>query len=130
MRSTLRENIVLGIDYGETHIGFAIKSQGTILAVPHSIYNREKGDRDALVSKVKELIAELEVDLVVVGLPLTMEGKPDKMADKVALFIHDLRKETDCRIDQEDERLTSRAVAKHAHDAAAALILQSYIERN
>lgn len=128
--SKLRSKKLLGIDYGETHIGFAIKPEGTILALPHSIFDRIPGDREALNDKVAELVDELEIDMIIVGLPLTLQGKPDKMADKVALFIHDLRKRVTCLIDQEDERMTTRMAGRHAHDLAAAITLQTYIDTN
>ncbi len=128
--STLRPLKLLGIDYGEVHIGFAFKPEGTILALPHSIFDRKEGDREVLVEKVKEVVEELEIDMVIVGLPLTMQGKPDKMADRVVLFIHDLRKHISCKIDQEDERMTTRMAGKHAHDLAAAIILQTYVDTN
>ena len=121
---------LLGIDYGETHIGFAFKPEDSKLAVPHQIFDRKPGDREALIDEAKDIVDELEVEMVIVGLPLTLQGKPDKMCDRVALFIHDLRKNISVRVDQEDERMTTRMAGKHAHDLSAAIILQTYIDTN
>lgn len=124
----LEENI-LGIDHGESKVGFAIKHGGTNTAVGLEVFAREKGSQEALIEKVQHVINDNQIHRVVVGLPLNMEGKPTKQTDIVALFIHYLRKAVSIPVEEADERLTSVSVADGAHDHAAALILQTYLER-
>ncbi len=127
----LQNQTLLGIDYGSHHVGFAIKHEGTMTAVPLEIYDRgEGGMLEELIDVVAAKIKEHEVQVVVVGMPFTLQGKPGPQADKTALFIHRLHKTVVIPVYENDERMTSKAVPRGAHDQAATLILQSYIDRN
>lgn len=125
---SLEKKNILGIDYGDEHVGFAIKHPGTTLAVPHEIFERAGGSREMLVSHVCKIVEDLSIEIVVVGMPLTLEGTPGPMAQHAALFIHDLRKACNAQIVETDERMTTRAAGHDAHDRAAALILQGYVD--
>lgn len=127
---TMQEQTILGIDYGERHVGFAIKLSGTMTAVGLNIYERTEHEMlDELINHVMEKIKEYNVNVVVVGLPLTFKGKSSQQTDKTALFIHRLHKAIEIPVYESDERMTSKAVESDAHNFAAALILQGYIDR-
>ena len=109
-----------------------------ILASPLTIINRtdEKADIEAIV----DIIKQNQVDKVVAGLPLSMDGSSGKQVENVKAFITGLYRNTEVPVEYRDERLTTvsakrlvRGVRKTGrgtrYDAvAAALILQSYLD--
>ena len=118
--------VLLGIDFGSKKIGLAI-AEGKV-AVPLRVVRYE--NRKELRTAIRAACAEYDVRTVVVGVPRD-RAETNK-------FIEWLRRETLLPVVAEDERLTT-AFAKRLmrewngkadDDAiAAALILQSYVER-
>jgi len=137
---------VLGIDVGQRRIGLAISDPSRTLARP--LVTLMVGDHDA-VDRVAGEIARLagEEDglaVVVVGMPLRLDGSPGEHAPRVAAFVQALKGRTSIPVVGEDERLTSREaesrLALRERDwrkrkarldaAAAAIILQDYLDRH
>jgi putative Holliday junction resolvase len=83
---------------------------------------------------VTELVAEYGVEVVVVGLPLTLRGERGAQARETELFVEILRARLDVPVEMEDERFTT-ALAQQSggrapEDAvAAAHLLQGWLER-
>lgn len=137
---------VLGIDYGEKRVGFALSDATRFLATPHSVHIREKPGDD--VAAVLCLLREHRITKVVVGLPLNMDGSEGPAVEKVRAFIERLRKALDAadlanvKIATWDERLstvsaeqvllqadTSRRKRKTVIDKLAAQVfLQNYLD--
>ena len=132
---------VLGIDYGERRVGVAISDPlGSIALGVCTLH--VTGVKDA-VAKVAEVCAEKEVGLIVVGLPLNMNGSESEMSGKVAKFIEKLKVAAELPIETIDERLSSALVERTLLDAdmsrskrkgvidkmAAQVILQGYLDR-
>lgn len=117
---------LLGIDYGKAKVGLAV-AEGLVaspLRVVHYETNRE------LASAVQRACEEYDIRTIVVG-------RPQQHGD-IQAFIDWLRKEMTIPVVVEDEQLTTAFAkrlmrswkGKAEDDAlAAALILQSYIER-
>jgi putative Holliday junction resolvase len=63
--------VIMALDVGERRIGIAISASG-ILASPHSVLQR-KSKRDDF-TRLSQLMAELEVERIVVGLPYSLSG--------------------------------------------------------
>jgi putative Holliday junction resolvase len=127
----------LGLDIGDRRIGVAMSDPGGILASPLTIINRtdEKSDIGAILV----IIDQNQVVVVVVGLPLSMNGSIGPQAVKVQDFARQLSRHTEVPIEFRDESLTTvdarriikmnRKSRKTKDDAmAAALILQSYLD--
>ena len=109
-----------------------------ILATPLTIVDR--ADETAALKKIAGIVREKDVALVIVGLPLNMDGTQGSQADKTRSFVTELMHFIDIPIEYRDERLstvsareliktvrkTTRATRYDA--AAAALILQSYLD--
>ncbi len=127
----------LGLDIGDRRIGVAMSDPQGILASPLTIINRtdEKSDIDAILA----IVDQNQVVVVVVGLPLSMNGSIGPQAEKVQDFARRLSRHAEVPIEFRDERLTTvdarriikmnRKSRKTKDDAmAAALILQSYLE--
>ncbi len=71
---------VLAVDPGERRIGFAISDPERKFAFPLTQLERSTPERDAL--KVRELVREERVVLLVVGLPLRGQGEEGASADR------------------------------------------------
>ncbi|MDP4031057.1 MAG: Holliday junction resolvase RuvX [Candidatus Beckwithbacteria bacterium] len=121
----------LGIDFGLRHVGLAL-ADGP-LAEP--LGEKKYTSPEELFSYLKRLIDEQEIDKIVVGLP---EGK---LAETVKKFGEKLAELTGREIIYQDETLSSQEAKskllaagapqkkrRFDHQAAAALILQEYLD--
>jgi len=119
----------LGVDWGEKRIGLATGDSEVKLALPLKTV--------ATLAEVLGILQEETTDIVVLGQPDKMSGAP---ADNPAWlkFYEDLKERGGRRVELVDERLTSAAAdaldgtaAEKAErdEVAAALILQSYLDR-
>lgn len=63
----------LGIDLGERRVGVAIGDTDTGVATPLSVVQR-RGDREAEHREIIALLTEWEAGILVVGLPLSLDG--------------------------------------------------------
>jgi putative Holliday junction resolvase len=139
---------ILALDYGMARIGVALSDPMKIIATPHSTLQAEKSALKN-AEKVVELIAQVEkekgnpIEEVVVGVPYRMNGQIGLQADEVLAFIKELEAKVMIPVTKWDERLTTvqaeRAMregnmsrkqrSKVIDQAAAVIILQSYLER-
>lgn len=131
------EKSVLGVDFGEKHIGLAVSING--LVAPFSII--EVDNLDAAIEKIVKICQQEKIEEIVCGLPLDSEGKIGPAAKKAEEFGQKLGRETGLKIIFWDETLTSEeALAKMIEagwrqkkrrkldDIAAAIILQEYLD--
>lgn len=131
---------VLGLDVGERRIGVALSDPLGLTAQRLTLIVRHELARD--VEAVAAVANEHEVDAVVVGLPLTLQGQRGEQAHRVLGFVEALRGKLNCPVRLWDERLTtvqgeralletgaSRRQRKRLIDQVAAqLILQAYLD--
>lgn len=130
----------LGLDVGDKRIGVALCDPLGILASPLTIIDRQ--DESVVVEAIVRIIDQKGVELIIVGLPLTMDGGIGAQAEKVNTFAHTLRNSTKVPMEFIDERLSTflakqlireagsrKRRGKKPDDAiAAAVILQRYLE--
>src|SRR5437879_4476665 len=132
---------ILALDHGSKRIGVALSDELKMIAQPLEFIPAQPfGD---CVTRLRELLDEKEVELILVGLPRNMDGTYGVAAVKVEEFVDALKSEIPVPIKTWDERLTSaqanrslieanvrRQKRKQKVDAmAAALLLQSYLDR-
>lgn len=127
---------VLGLDYGTRRIGIAGSDPTRLIAGALGCH-REPEDGSVL-EQLRTLIRERDVDTIVVGLPLTADGRRGDIAARAERFALRLRAEFGLPVHLVDERYSSqeadrwlagRRRAKGERDAAAAaLILQQYLD--
>ena len=131
---------IMGLDIGDATIGVAVSDLMGITAQGVTTIKRESKKKD--LEKIKEIIREKQVNLIVSGLPKNMNGTEGVQAEKVRDFCQFLEKETNLKIEFWDERLTSKAannlliegdVSRKKRKAvidklAAVLILQGYLD--
>ncbi len=132
---------VLGIDYGRRRIGLAVSDESGLLARPLDSHVRT-GSLKKDLAQLARLAAESEVEAIVVGLPLNMDGSKGEMALEVESFVEQLRQTSKVDVFVWDERLTSeqaertllegnvrRRDRKRLRDGLAAmLILQGFLD--
>ncbi len=120
---------VLALDHGTARIGCAISDPSGTLATPVPVIEPPEP------RAVAELVAEREVERVVVGLPLHLSGEEGSQAALTRSFCAELEAILDVPVETYDERLTTRmadasrrAGASAAPDSlAAAHLLEAYL---
>ena len=130
----------LAIDHGTKRMGIAVSDEMKVIAQPLEYIPAEPAPR--CLARIQEIIAEKEVELILVGMPRNMDGTYGPAAQKVQEFIQALRLSTSLPVQAIDERLTSvqanrvliaarvrRAERKQKVDQmAAAILLQAYLD--
>lgn len=96
---------VLAIDLGSKNIGTAVSDALGITVRPVETIRRSSAERD--IGRLKFLVEDLEVEAVVIGLPLRMDGTAGDAARSVARFQRRLEAELRVPVFAQDERLTS-----------------------
>jgi putative holliday junction resolvase len=105
---------ILAIDHGAARAGCAISDPTGTIARPLGVI--EPPDPQA----VAELVAEHGADLVVVGLPVSLDGAEGKQAADVRAFRDELAAILDVPVETYDERLTTRLAESSARAGASA----------
>jgi len=137
---------ILAVDVGARRIGLAISDSSATLARPLETI-AVASDLDA-VDRVARRIVDLAAEddglaMIIVGLPVHLDGTPSAESARVRAFVARLAARTTVPIAVEDERLTSREaesrLAVQERDwrkrkqkldaAAAAIMLQYYLDR-
>ena len=129
---------ILAIDHGTKRMGIAISDELKMIAHPIEFIPAEPfGD---FLARLKELLRDKEVEMILVGMPRNMNGSYGPAALKVQDFVAALKGAVTVPIETWDERLTSaqanrfliegnvrREQRKEKVDKmAAAILLQSY----
>jgi putative holliday junction resolvase len=129
----------LGLDHGSRRIGLALADTETGMAFARPALRRRHEERDLAV--IAELCQAEGVDLVVIGLPLNMDGSEGPQAAAARSF-GDRLAAIGLEVAYEDERLTSwqageqlaatrrrvRRGSGELDSTAARLILQQYLD--
>ena len=131
---------ILALDHGTKRIGVAVSDELKLIAQPVEYIDAEPFAD--FLNRLKQLLREKEVELVLVGLPRNMDGSYGPAALKVQQFVAVLGGAITVPIKTWDERLTSvqanrlliqggvrRQKRKQNVDkTAAAILLQSYLD--
>lgn len=103
---------ILGIDYGDARVGIAMTDPLNITAQGLETIQRNGSDR-LILKRLDELFNKYEVDTIVVGMPLNMNGTMSERANQTEKFVHKLKcKYNNMKIETIDERLTTVAAHK------------------
>ncbi len=122
---------VVGIDLGTRRVGVAVSDDRAAVATPHAVLERTadaEADRAALVALVRELGA----GMVVVGLPLSLDGTVGPAARWAGEEADALASLLDVPLELHDERLTTRQAQRTGGEAdedsrAAAHLLDGWL---
>ena len=130
---------LLGLDHGDKRFGIALSDAGQLIATPRLLVEGEV----ALWQALNSLVEEEEVEAVVIGLPLNMDGSEGPRARKVIEFSRVLEEKTGLPVHFHDERLSSFEAENALCEAgvygekrksrvdmvAAQIILQGYLNQ-
>lgn len=134
----------LGIDYGDSRVGLAITDSLciTVQGLETIHYN---GNDKILLNRLDEILKEYEIDTIVIGIPMNMNGTRGNRVEVTEQFIHKLKcKYNKVKIEPIDERLTTVAAHKTMNflninkkqkrnivdTISAEYILEMYIKKN
>jgi putative Holliday junction resolvase len=131
---------ILGLDHGTKRIGIALSDELKMIAQPVEFVPAEPFA--AFLVRLKQLLLEKEVELILVGMPRNMNGSYGPAALKVEEFVAALRSAVTIPIKTWDERLTSAQANRYLIEGnvrrekrkekvdkmAAAILLQSYLD--
>jgi putative holliday junction resolvase len=128
----------LAIDYGAKRTGLAVADDAHAIASPLEVID----SHSLRISRIIEVIKSQQIDALVIGLPLNMDGTEGKQSKTVRQFAKEIKKQIDIPIHFQDERLSSfdaeqklaalgltrKKKKKHLDAVAAAAILQSFLD--
>ena len=98
---------ILGIDYGEARVGIAVTDSLNITAQGLETIQRNGSDK-IILRRLDEIFEIYDVDTIVVGMPLNMNGTISERAKITEEFVHKLKcKYNKLKIEKIDERLTT-----------------------
>lgn len=132
---------IMGLDVGDVRIGIAMSDELKMIASPFEVRKCKGTEED--VRYLAELAKRQNVERIVIGLPLKLDGTDSAQTIKTRAFREALDAATGIESILEDERLTSVSAEEMLIDAnvkrekrklyidkiAAAIILKSYLER-
>ena len=102
----------LGLDYGDSRIGVAITDSLGITAQGLETIHHNGNDKVAL-KRLEEIFNKYDIDTIVIGMPINMDGSKTDRVEVTNKFIHKLKcKFSKIPIEQVDERLTTVAAHK------------------
>ena len=103
---------ILGIDYGDARTGVAITDALNITVQGLETIHNEGSDK-IILRRLDEILEQYEIDTIVIGKPINMNGTPSDRTEVTEKFIHKLKcKYNKLRIETIDERLTTVAAHK------------------
>ena len=133
----------MGLDYGDKTVGVAVSDEMGITAQPYITITREIRNKLRQTCKqIEDIIREKNIEVIVVGKPLNMNGTEGERIEETREFIEMVRRRTGLMVEELDERLTTveadrildaTGVAKenrkeYIDKMAAAIILQTYLD--
>ena len=134
---------ILGLDYGSKTVGVAVSDPlGLTAQKVETIWRKQENKLRRTLARIEELIAEYEVEKIVLGFPKNMNNTVGERAEKALEFGEMLKKRTGLEVIMWDERLTTveadrtlieagvrREYRKQYLDGIAAVfILQGYLD--
>ncbi len=130
---------ILAIDFGTKIFGIAISFFG----IPMPYKNINHLSNEDTIRKIKEIILEEKINLIVLGIPLNEKGKDTERSLQVKDFFQYLKKEVNIEIILIDEKFTTKetlfslkekgiknkSISKTKDSISAMNILKRYLEK-
>lgn len=131
---------ILGLDYGQKRIGVAICDEMGVVARSLKAIERNTIERD--IAEIKRLTDEFDVEKIVIGYPLTLDGKEGVQCRRVSRFSQMIEDRLSLPVVKWDESLSTKEAEdilieadmgrrkrrKKIDKMAAAIILQRYLD--
>lgn len=131
----------LGVDLGSRRVGVAVSDSAGSLASPLEVIERS-GDEERDHRRLADLVAEFEAEVVVVGLPISLDGTDGPAATAYRAEARRLGDRLAVPVETYDERFTTVTAERQLRDAgvrgpdrrgiidkvAAAVLLQAWLD--
>ena len=133
----------LGLDLGSKTLGIAMSDKTQTIANVYKTLYFETDDYDSLLEPLQKIIEENNIQKLILGYPLNMNGSIGERAEITLEFKKKLEEKFHLEVILQDEKLTSvisnqvlisadisrRKRKKKVDGIAASLILQSYLDK-
>ena len=131
---------ILAIDHGDKRLGFALSDPGRVIAYSLTTIKNLSSEKTKI--QIQALVAEHQVNMILVGMPLNLKGEQAFKAEIVKKFVEQLKSWFAIDIQTYDERFTTtiahqtvKASGKSPSrernkidQIAATILLQSYLD--
>jgi putative holliday junction resolvase len=120
---------VLAIDHGDARVGTAVCDPSGTIVRPLGVVAPD-------ADEVARVTTEQDAELIVVGLPVSLDGTEGEQAARARAFADAIAERVEIPVEIYDERLTTRMAAASARGGAtaapdalaAAHLLESYLD--
>ena len=116
IEKTKKKSRLIGIDPGGKRIGIALSDENKIVATPYTTLIKE--NYTSLVSQIKKIIDENQIDGIVIGNPINMDGSEGPSSQSAKDLAKNLSKDITENIILWDERLSSRGAFNLSNELA------------
>ena len=116
IKKTKKKSRLIGIDPGGRRIGIALSDENKIVATPYTTIIKENY-RD-LVDQIKKIVKEYDIDGIVIGNPINMDGTEGPSSQSAKDLAKNLSKDITENITLWDERLSSQGAFNLSNDLA------------
>ena len=116
IEKTKKKSRLIGIDPGGKRIGIALSDENKIVATPYTTIIKENY-RD-LVDQIKKIFKEYDIDGIVIGNPINMDGTEGPSSQSAKDLAKNLSKDITENITLWDERLSSQGAFNLSNDLA------------
>ena len=96
---------ILGIDWGDKKMGVAISDPMNIIARGVGVFYGEEKEK---IEKLKEMVDRFNVELIVLGFPLSLSGEVGKQAEKILKVKEKIETTLKIKVELVDERFTTK----------------------
>lgn len=112
---------VLGLDYGQKRIGYAIGDTNLKMAFGRDLI--ENRGFEYVFSEINKIIKNENISRIIVGLPKFLDGQITSQTEMTQSFVQKMKEKIDLEIIYQDERLTTAEATKN-------LYLQNFKAKN
>ena len=136
---------IMGLDFGSKSVGVAVSDELGLTATGIEIVRRDSPNKlRKTLARIEALINEYNVDKIVLGYPVMLDGSEGERVEKTKEFATMLHRRTNLEIIFQDERLTTVEAYeimdlagikredryKYVDKVAAQVILEDYLNSN
>lgn len=136
---------LMGLDYGNVHVGVALSDEFGMTAYPLEVIKRKDSNKlRKTFARIEEIAREYKVDKIIIGLPLNMDDSESEISKTVIDFSENIKRRTGLPVELWDERLSTLEATDILKEAgikvqdrktyidkiAASFILRRYMEDN
>ena len=136
---------LMGLDYGNVHVGVALSDELGMTAYPLEVIKRKDSNKlRKTFARIEEIAREYKVDKIIIGIPLNMDDSESEISKTVIDFSENIKRRTGLPVELWDERLSNLEATDILKEAgikvqdrktyidkiAASFILRRYMEEN